>query len=158
MRAIGRSLGAGEQQPAYVADAQVKAGRGSGHIEGVAVEQARMIGAEPGGWTLVPGRRELLTGKGVAAVEDGTEVLRVDLAGEADLRCERSDPTAGRFTMAGVVVLGRAGDLADVVVGRTGSEPPDVQHESGPWVRSMALIRPPRTPDRDNLGPLRSVP
>ncbi len=91
---------------------------------------------------LRPGRvDELLAGERVAAVEQGAEVVGVDLAVEAHLGGHRADLPAGGFAVSQVVVLGRGGDLADVVIGAAGAELPDVQHETVPGSRRVRRRR-----------------
>jgi len=56
-----------------------------------------------------------LAGVGVDAVEDHTEVLSRDLAGQAEVIGESATPHAGRFAVTGVVVVPIRSDLLDVV-------------------------------------------
>jgi hypothetical protein len=78
---------------------------------------------------------ELFPRERVPAFEDAAEVLGVDLDLEPELVGERADPSPRRLAVTEVVVLGRGGDLADVVVGAAGLEATDVQHGPGLVVR-----------------------
>jgi hypothetical protein len=75
---------------------------------------------------------ELVAGDGVAAGEQGPQVVGTDLATEPQGGCERTDPATCSLTRSGVVGLRRRGDLAQVVVGGTDAEPADVQHRGLP--------------------------
>ena len=71
---------------------------------------------------------KLLARERITACEDRAEVNRVDLAGKSDLSGKRAHPSASALAPTRVVVLGRRGHLADVVLDRTRREKSDVQH------------------------------
>jgi len=95
-----------------------------------------LAGAGPVPVPVVAGCGEPHGGERVATVEDGPELLRSHRPLEAQVGGQALDPPARAFTPTRVVVLGRGGGLAQVVVGGAGAEPPDVQHEEGSWFRS----------------------
>ena len=84
-------------------------------------------GGRPGGGSL--GADQVLAGERVLSLQDGAEVALVDPALQAHAGRQGADPTTRGFAVAGVVVIGGGGDLADVVVDCALAEPPYVEHD-----------------------------
>jgi hypothetical protein len=116
---------------------------GGGHLRPGAVaaerpgERHRLGGREgeiEAGDRAAPGdvaQAERLAGHRVAAGQHRGQALGVDLAVEAEVRRDGTDPVALRLTLAGVVVLGAFGDLFRVVALLAGAELPDREHQRG---------------------------
>ena len=85
-----------------------------------------------------PGGQERLVGERVAQLEQGSQLVAVDVAVEAELGGQAPDPPARGLAGADVVVLGAVDDLTLVVVGVAqladgdhGSPPAPLVHRCG---------------------------
>jgi len=66
----------------------------------------------------------------VMAGEDVAQRPAVDVTGEAEAFGSPADPAAGRLARAEVVLLGALGDGGELVVGSSGGELADAQHDA----------------------------
>lgn len=127
---------AGAQEPADERGGDAELRGGLLGREPLVGGSGRDVAAFRAGWV-----DELLGGERVAAVEQDAEVFGVDLAVEARLSSEGADPAARRLTVSQVVVLGRGGDLPDVVLAAAGPELADAQHGTRPRSRRVRRRR-----------------